>query len=649
MFNGALPDFALTEGGLPLALIRSLSVAALFSVFGTLVFLVSVAPKVSERITNDQAASIDRTLYRLLLASLVADFLALVGWLIDEARVLADAETIGATLSAVGAVASDTVFGHLLALQLLAVPAIALAFGRGRSFRRRQIAAAVSACAVLLQAGHSHALAMEQGRDLLLATQALHLLSGGAWLGGLVPLLLVVRAASPKAGATAARWFSPLGKLCLYVLVATIAVQAWEQLGSVPATFGSAYGWMALIKAALFGVLFAFAWFNRYRFAPALLKPEGEAAKPALVRSIAMQTAFALAVVIAAGLIASFPPAAHVQPIWPFEQRFSLATVEEDTEFRDEVIWACVALAGAATLVVAGILWRRLRWPALGLAALVAWLAVPHLDLLFVQAYPTSFYRSPTNFAASSIVDGAALFPQYCAGCHGESGRGDGIEAAGLPVPPADLTAPHLWAHSDGELFWWLSQGMEAPAGGLAMPGFAESLNEDQRWHLIDYIRAHNAGLDHLANQAWTPPVPAPELLAECAGGSRTTMAGLRGKAVRIVFADGPLPDLPNGNADVVTVLVPPGGVDTSPTASNCVAQRQAAVRIAYGIVSEQPPARLDGMQFLVDPNGWLRLQGPVTPDATPEDLKLLLDEIQDICRHPIAGGTGGGHHHHSG
>ena len=33
----------------------------------------------------------------------------------------------------------------------------------------------------------------------------------------------------------------------------------------------------------------------------------------------------------------------------------------------------------------------------------------------------------------------------------------------GLYRPPADLTAEHLWAHSDGDLFWYISHGIEMP------------------------------------------------------------------------------------------------------------------------------------------------------------------------------------------
>jgi mono/diheme cytochrome c family protein len=38
------------------------------------------------------------------------------------------------------------------------------------------------------------------------------------------------------------------------------------------------------------------------------------------------------------------------------------------------------------------------------------------------------------------VGTGAALYRQYCAACHGDSGRGDGPVGTALRTPPADLT-----------------------------------------------------------------------------------------------------------------------------------------------------------------------------------------------------------------
>ena len=42
--------------------------------------------------------------------------------------------------------------------------------------------------------------------------------------------------------------------------------------------------------------------------------------------------------------------------------------------------------------------------------------------------------------APVKTVTGADLYGEFCAACHGASGRGDGPAAASLPVKPADLT-----------------------------------------------------------------------------------------------------------------------------------------------------------------------------------------------------------------
>jgi mono/diheme cytochrome c family protein len=277
----------------------------------------------------------------------------------------------------------------------------------------------------------------------------------------------------------------------------------------------------------------------------------------------------------------------------------------------------------------------------------IVWLAVPHLDLFFVEAYPTSFYHSPTGFAATTIAEGGQLYPAHCARCHGGEGAGDGPDAKGLTVPPADLTADHLWGHSDGELFWWLSHGIDAPEGeGLAMPGFAGTLSDDQRWALIDYIRAHNAGLAHDTAGLWPMPVRAPDLSASC-GGRQVRLSELRGKVLRIAFTDAVLPAIPpQDGVDIVTILVPPLGA--APPIAGCVAT-DPAVPAAYAAVTGLAPDVLSGQQVIADTNGWLRAAKPISQEDGTDGADGLLAEIGQICRHPIEGDGGShAHHHHS-
>ncbi len=606
-----LPAFDI-QGGAPLALARGLSDAGLLSAFGALAFRAVVAPRALASMPST-ADAIRRRLSLLTNLSLAVTMLGLLAWLVAQSADMAGV----VSLAAVRTVLAGTRFGHVIALQFVATLAAAVA-------RRAVPALPLAAAALALQAGHSHAASMYDGPSLLLACVIVHLIAAGAWLGGLAPLLLVVRHGPAKTGAAAARWFSPMGKLCVAALTATSLFQGWVLVDSIPGLMGTAYGWMALVKLALFGVLFAFAWVNRYRLAPALLRTRPDQACRTLARSIAVQTGFGLAIVTAATVLSSLPPSMHEQPVWPFAHQFTLETIGEDADFRNEVLYALAALAAAASLLGAALALRRLRLPAAAIAALVAWFAIPHLDLLFVPAYPTSFYRSPTGFAVASIVQGAALYPAHCAACHGADGHGDGPAAANLPVPPADLTAAHLWMHSDGELFWWLAHGIPAPDGRLAMPGFAAALPDDERWNLIDAIRAHNAGLVFHASGAWSPPLQAPGLQARCADGATVSLTDLRGSVVRLVFGAAP------PAAGVTTILADPAA---TPSPGICVAD-DAALPAAYAIVAGLPPTELPGAQFLIDGAGWLRAMQRAPGWTNPAQLAA---ELHGLAAHPIA------------
>jgi putative copper export protein/mono/diheme cytochrome c family protein len=598
-----LPPFDL-QGGFGVALARSAAMTGLLSCFGTAAFRTLVAPRAFARMQPDGADAVKRKLLILAQLSVAVATLGLCVWLVLEAAYIADADSVSAMFAAVPPVIGKTSFGHVVILQLVTLAVLAVTIGWRDTQLRQRLALAITAAALSLQSGHSHAFSMQPGPSLLLACDVVHLLGAGGWLGGLIPLLMLVMMAPYKAAATGARWFSPLGQLCIVALTISAAIQGWVLVASVPGLIGTAYGWMVFLKLVLFGVLVGFAWFNRYRFAPALLREAPEGGKHVLVRSIATQTGFALAIVVAASVLSELPPAMHLQALWPFSERPSLAAVQEDPDFLYEVLWAGGAIAASLAVLALSLVLRRLRLVALAVFAVVGWFALPHMDVLLVPAYPTSFYHSPSAFASSSIVEGAALFGQNCVSCHGAGGRGDGALAKTLPVPPADLTAAHLWMHSDGELFWWVGHGMVTPENTQAMPGFADTLDEDQLWALIDYIRAHNAGYARHETASWPHPIQAPDFGLHC-GERVMQLADMRGRFVRLVIGAAPPA---SAETDAVTVVagVAPKGV--------CVAQDET-VPAAYAIVAGVAPAALAGAQFLIDGSGWLRaVQLPTGP-----------------------------------
>jgi mono/diheme cytochrome c family protein len=65
-------------------------------------------------------------------------------------------------------------------------------------------------------------------------------------------------------------------------------------------------------------------------------------------------------------------------------------------------------------------------------------------------------------------------------------GRGAGTSnLAHLHGSAADLTSGSAEAQSDGDLFYWIGNGVP----GTRMPAFGRALSEEERWHLVEYIR----------------------------------------------------------------------------------------------------------------------------------------------------------------
>ena len=102
------------------------------------------------------------------------------------------------------------------------------------------------------------------------------------------------------------------------------------------------------------------------------------------------------------------------------------------------------------------------------------------------QQQPTTPVQLPTR--RPNAAAGAALYQQKCIGCHGDLGRGDGTMAAQIQAqfgsPVADLTSDVVArARTPEEWFDIVSNGRLQQG----MPGFASSLDADQRWDVIAY------------------------------------------------------------------------------------------------------------------------------------------------------------------
>ena len=293
-----------------LPLVRGLFAASLLSSFGAALLLRGVLPRASPRIEVNLAEAIERRCRLVAGSSIALALLAGLAWLLLEARAMAETNGLAETLAALPAVLLGTWFGKVLLLQGIALGGAGAALALFP--QRSALPAGLAATATLLEAGHSHAFAMSHGPNLLLLSQALHLLAGGAWLGGLLPLLIMVRQAPLDAAQDAAGRFSTLGASCVALLIATALYQGVLLSGGLAGLTGTAYGAMLLTKAALFAFLIGIAAINRLRLAPALAGPTGEGGRRALCLSIALETAIGLAVVLAASVLAGLEPSMHI-------------------------------------------------------------------------------------------------------------------------------------------------------------------------------------------------------------------------------------------------------------------------------------------------------------------------------------------------
>jgi len=85
---------------------------------------------------------------------------------------------------------------------------------------------------------------------------------------------------------------------------------------------------------------------------------------------------------------------------------------------------------------------------------------------------------------------GHDLFNQYCASCHGESGKGDGPGGANLSIKPQDLTLGAVMNPlTDEFLHRIISDGPQSVGLSSLMPPFKPQLGDKQIEEIIQYVR----------------------------------------------------------------------------------------------------------------------------------------------------------------
>jgi mono/diheme cytochrome c family protein len=86
------------------------------------------------------------------------------------------------------------------------------------------------------------------------------------------------------------------------------------------------------------------------------------------------------------------------------------------------------------------------------------------------------------------------IYREHCLRCHGRMGNGDGPDAQGLIVPPADFHAPRSRARSDFSLLIAISNGVLFSP----MHAWRGRLTDEEMMDVIEYIRALAPAMPYL-------------------------------------------------------------------------------------------------------------------------------------------------------
>lgn len=568
-------------------------------------------------------------------------------WLLFTAQSMSG-DTLLATIAsgAVATVLTSTQFGHVvlwrMALVLGLLPCVATLGRRRLQDIAATLIAAVSLAGIAWQ-GHAGA---DIGRDaaIHLAADTTHLVAAGLWLGALAPLALLLRdAGSVPARTIAARRFSGLGVACVAVLLVSGMINAWYLVGTVPALIATTYGQVLLVKLAVVAAMLWLAAVNRWRLVPRLAASGNrEAIARRLARHAAIEAALGLGVIAIVAALGTMIPAAHEPLRWPFAYRLSIEAVSASSLHAQVLITGTLAGIGLIVLILG--IWRRKVWAVIVGAVLLFGLGWRPIQLLAVAATPTSYAVSPEPFAVPSIADGATLYRQQCVSCHGEEGEGDGPLAAALPIAPLDLAAPPVVARPDGDLYWFLTVGMD---GGI-MPSFA-MLAPAQRWDLIVYLEAQRqarAATSTLLAQVTANPAPlAPDFALPQAQDGANTLSALRARSdVLLVFAT-----LPQSQARLDQIAQWRAALSQAGVGVVTITDA-ADIRSVYALYEHSPQLEdaplAPHVEFLVDRAGYIRARWRPgdTPDWTA--LPALAREVAAMTRTKLSPVAPTGHVH---
>lgn len=168
---------------------------------------------------------------------------------------------------------AQTLLGQLLIVQMALVALVAILGWAVINRFTAWIVVSLSAVAALLPALSGHS-GLHSGHTAASVSLAIHLVSLGVWVGGLVAVCVYVG----RQGADAAlvvRRFSTLALVCVILLAESGLLNASLRVDGVASLVTSTYGSLVLAKATLLLALVVLGWRQRSRVVPRMDAPAG--------------------------------------------------------------------------------------------------------------------------------------------------------------------------------------------------------------------------------------------------------------------------------------------------------------------------------------------------------------------------------------
>jgi copper resistance protein D len=287
-----------------LALCRFAHFMSAMLAFGASAYLWLYAP-------DNLRRALSPAIRRLTIAASLVALVSAIAWLSLQAASMADDWSAATDPDMIAAVLADTSFGNVWISRLVLAAALVLvaAFAPRGSWATITFLSALVLGSLAL-VGHA---AVQTGAEGVLhrANHAAHLLTAGAWLGGLVPFVMCLSAYdnnNPRSEAVSAMMqFSFWGQFIVSGLVLTGAANIALISGHAPFPPTTPYRQLLDAKLALVAIMIGLACINRYVVTPCLAP--GAKALAVLRATSLTEVALGTIAVALVGALALFDPA----------------------------------------------------------------------------------------------------------------------------------------------------------------------------------------------------------------------------------------------------------------------------------------------------------------------------------------------------